>query len=293
MDLDNKYALGEVAANDSESKTFRARDMATGREVLVHILFGGKPAGGGESLLSMLLQRMVDPAPEKRAQIVEVSDYKGMPYAVTGILEGFTGMRAWIEAQRAAESGPQPAELDRTSKAGFWRVPEARPAVPAPAPGTGADDDFDRLFGSATGAPAPPPPQPASPTPAGQGRGEFTSLFRATVGDRDAPVAPAPSAPPPPVAPPAAPQPAPPSQAGEFTRMFQASPVVEPTPVNPVAPPARVAPPPPAPPAPAAGEFTRMFQASPVVEPAPATPVAPPPRVAPPPPPAPAAGEFT
>ena len=44
MDLDNRYELLEVVANDSESKTFRAREAATGREVLVHLLFGAKPA---------------------------------------------------------------------------------------------------------------------------------------------------------------------------------------------------------------------------------------------------------
>ena len=98
MDLDNRYELGEVIANDSESKTFRAREVATGRGVLVHILFGGKPAAHKERLLDLLLQRLVDPSAEKRRQILEISDYKGMPYAVTEVLPDFRTLREWLEA---------------------------------------------------------------------------------------------------------------------------------------------------------------------------------------------------
>jgi hypothetical protein len=97
MDLDNKYELGEVLTNDSESKTFRARETATGRPVLVHILFGVKAPGGRESLLNTLLARMTDPSAARRGQILEVSDYRGMPYAVTEVVPGFSGLRAWLE----------------------------------------------------------------------------------------------------------------------------------------------------------------------------------------------------
>jgi len=54
MDLDNKYELGEVVAHDSESKTFRARALAGGREVFVHILFGVPSAPGRDTLLNLL-----------------------------------------------------------------------------------------------------------------------------------------------------------------------------------------------------------------------------------------------
>src|SRR5208283_6048086 len=116
MDLDSRYELGAVVANDSESKTFRARETATGREVFGHILFGGKPAGGGESLLSLLLSRTTDSDPVKRAQILEMSDYKGMPFAVTGVLPGFQGLRAWVEKERGPRPGPLPAAPEAHSK---------------------------------------------------------------------------------------------------------------------------------------------------------------------------------
>ena len=89
MDLDNKYELLEVLANDSESKTFNARVGDSGRAVMVHVLFGGKAASGKQKLLDLILQRLVDAAPEKRGQILEISDYKGMPYAVTEVLPEF------------------------------------------------------------------------------------------------------------------------------------------------------------------------------------------------------------
>ena len=282
MDLDNKYELGQVAANDSESKTFRAREAATGREVFVHLLFGGKPVGGAESLISILLGRMTDPAPERRRQILEISDYKGMPYAVTEVLPGFQGMRAWIEQERAVRPT---TPSDPAVKAGMWKVPWASPPPPA-APATPAtpatpEDEFDKLFGSAKPAAAPPPPAPApppirapqspAPPPAGgHHEGEFTKLFRSTVG----------GAPPPPAAPPRPPAtPVPPVAYTPAPTPPPASPRPPAAPVPPVAytpapppppaaprPPATPVPPvayTPAPPAQQPGEFTRMFQASP------------------------------
>ena len=108
MDLDKKYELGTVVANDSESKTFQAKELATGREVLVHILFGGTSLPGRETLLSMLLQRAVDPSQERRAPILEISDHKGMPYVATQAIEGFTNLRTWLET-RAPGPAASPA----------------------------------------------------------------------------------------------------------------------------------------------------------------------------------------
>ena len=42
-----------------------------------------REAAGQEPLLNILLQRIVDPSAERRRQIIEISDYKGMPFAVT------------------------------------------------------------------------------------------------------------------------------------------------------------------------------------------------------------------
>ena len=145
MDLDSKYELGAVAANDSESKTFRARETATGREVFVHILFGGKPRGGGESLLSVLSSRMTDPDPAKSAQVLEISDYKGMPFAVTPVLPGFQGLRAWLDQGRGPQPGPATPAAEDHSKVRVFKVPTApvAPSVPAT-----PEDEFDRLFGT-------------------------------------------------------------------------------------------------------------------------------------------------
>jgi hypothetical protein len=277
MDLDSRYELGAVVANDSESKTFRARETATGREVFVHILFGGKPPGGGESLLSILLGRMADRDPAKRGQVIEISDYRGMPFAVTAVLPGFQGLRAWLEG--GARPGPVPAAPEAHTKVGVFKVPAA------------PEDDFDRLFGTSPASSGPPAATPPPPGPSASGRqeGEFTQLFRTTLGDVPAappqpPRAPAAAPSPPPVRPSAAPPrvpaaapppppPPPPQHAepgpGEFTRMFQAEPRAD-SAVMPALPPPSALPAPQ--PAPAAGEFTRMFQASPQAAPAPPSP---------------------
>ena len=292
MDLDSKYELGAVAANDRESKTFRARETASGREVFVHILFGGKPLGGGESLLNVLSSRMTDPDPAKSAQVLEIGDYKGMPFAVTPVVPGFQGLRAWLDPGRGPLAGPAtptPPGEDQ-SRARTFKVPTVPVAPSAPAT---PEDEFDRLFGTAPalaaapqpapGVAAPPPPPP----PAGaRQEGEFTQLFRSTLGDIPAPPRPpqaprapdaaapsnTPPAPPPPVAaaapvpPPAKASPAAPpppleSGPGEFTRMFHSEAFADSSAMPaamPEGPPAL------APEAgPTAGEFTRMFQASP------------------------------
>src|ERR1017187_2967157 len=153
MDLDSKYELGAAAANDSESKTFRARETATGREVLVHILFGGKPPGGGESLLSVLSSRMTDPDPAKSAQVIELSDYKGMPFAVTPVVPDFQGLRAWLEQGRGPLARPVTPAAEDHSKVRTFRVPTVQVAPSAPA---GPGDEFDRLFGTEPASAADP-----------------------------------------------------------------------------------------------------------------------------------------
>jgi hypothetical protein len=285
MDLDNKYELGEVVGNDAESKSFRAREIATGREVLVHILFGGKGPGGQEPLLNVLLQRMVDASPEKRRQVLEISDYKGMPFAVTEQLPGFRTLRLWVDQERAPDAAEPPTRRG-LSKAGVWRVPGAaapdKPAVPEapPPPPPAPPDDFARLFGSTV---TPAEPRPPAPGASPRNAGEFTQLFRATVGDPGQPPAPPPPvaepmAPPPPR--PAAPAVEPKSGPGEFTRLFQAPasgapaslPQVpeqhwETPPEQPWTSPKSGGP----------GEFTRLFQAHPAGgTQAPAAPEAPP-----------------
>ena len=292
MDLDNRYELFEVVANDSESKTFRAREIPSGREVLVHLMFGGIPAPHKEKLLDLVLQRLVDPLADKRRQILEISDYKGMPYAVTEPLPGFRSLREWLMAERQPEAAPAPAAAsppDPLAMTGKWAVPAAAPPpeaalgppppklTPSPPQPAAPADDFDSLFGG-------PRPTPAST----QAPGEFTRMMQAAP-----PLTAPPETPPaPPVAPPPAPAAvpqAPPSgsQPGDFTRLFGAAPVGAPVPAAPepawappqpasqptwMAPPSPPQPasqpswmppsPPPQPPQPApsgGGGFTRLF----------------------------------
>ena len=288
MDLDSKYELGAVAANDRESKTFRARETATGREVFVHILFGGKPPGGGESLLSVLSSRMTDPDPATSAQVLEIGDYKGMPFAVTAVVQGFQGLRAWLEQGRGPVARPATPAAEDPSRVRTFKVPTAPVAPSAPAT---PEDEFDRLFGTAPASAASPQPAAAAPAPpppaSTRQEGEFTQLFRSTLGDipvapppPQAPRAPAASAPsytappPPPPVPAAAPvpplakaspAPPPPPQEpgpGEFTRMFQSETLGDSSVMPAAMPPAPPTPPPES--GSGAGEFTRMFQASPV-----------------------------
>ena len=273
MDLDNKYELLDVVANDAESKTFQAREVATGRAVLVHIIFGGTVASHHEKLLDLVLHRLVDASAEKRGQILEVSDYKGMPYAVTEVLPGFRSLREWLEADRQPEAPPAASvtgeRTDRFARTGKWAVPPLEAGGVPPRRATPLQD--------AETLQAPPPgPSPAAAGPVGKDPGEFTRLFPAAV--------PPPAVTPPAVSPVGPEPPKPAAEPDEFARLFGVAPE----------PPATQAPPSALAAAPAyqgPGEFTRLFHApgsqGPPLGPAPDAPL-PQPAVS-----APQSGEFT
>ena len=276
MDLDNKYELFEVLANDSESKTFNARVVASGRTVLVHVLFGGKAAPGKQKLLDLVLQRLVDASPERRGQILEISDYKGMPYAVTEVVPDFRNLRDWLEAERQPEPPPlgtlPPGSAavtgERFAKSGKWVVPplEPKPALretpPLPTPGAppGPPEkqpgEFTMLFRAAVPPPEPAPgpvkeavPQP--PKPAAQPElDEFDRLFQTPAQPTDVLTSP-------PEIPAGGPPPVRPQEPDEFTRLFHAagpgSLPAEPLHEQPLQPPL---------PRPQPGEFTSLFQAA-------------------------------
>jgi len=252
MDLDNKYELLDVVANDAESKTFQAREVATGRAVFVHIIFGGMVASHQEKLLDMVLHRLVDASAEKRRQILEVSDYKGMPYAVTDVLPGFRSLREWLEADRQPEAPPAAGvtgeRTDRFARTGKWAVPPLE-AGGAPPRRAAPLQDAETLQAPTPG----PSPVPAGP--AGKEPGEFTRLFHAAV--------PSQAVTPPAVSPVAPEPPRPAAEPDEFARLFGAA---SEAPATPAPPGASVGPAAPAK-AQEPGEFTRIFQASPPVAP--------------------------
>ena len=238
--LAGRFELLSLMGDDSEVRTSRAREIATGRPCLVHELKSAPPVG----VLQPLLQRVLrfeecDQQTRDRAGIIEIFQHEGVRYVITMIPRNFTHLRQMLDLN------PKPSSSSQDfTRAGMWSVPPVGVQPPSPPP-------------PSTPLASQPPTAPA---PAAQQPGEFTRMFQAQAGPP--PGAPVPSAPPvPPPSAPATPAPAV-QEPGEFTRFFQsplASRPLEPPPAA-----ASVATPvPTTAPAPSPGEYTRLFQSPP------------------------------
>src|SRR5438046_290605 len=120
MSFYSQYELLELVPGGTV-RTFKARQIGSGRDVLVHLL-----VSGGEAL-ERQLENLI---PEKRAQILDRGMHEGTPYVVSTALPAGVNFEEWL-------SGPL---KDLGTRAGKWDITQMRAA----------------LAGSA----APPPPAP-------------------------------------------------------------------------------------------------------------------------------------
>jgi len=255
MSFYRKYEL-ERLVQKTEPKTFRAREVSGGRAVYLHML-GGLDA----TARAGLLQRAHALMAAGNAAILDIDDSEFAPYVVTGVIEHFDGLPAWLDnlpvtpgqAPAAPSARPSaapmpPAVASAPPTETFHQRPPVRSVPPAP----------PRVSAPPVARSAPPPapviPPAASAMPSASEPGEFTRMF---AGSGPAPAAPpaqpaASSRPPapPPVMPPAAASPVmPPAAASggsEFSKLFGSGPLGS-------APPAAEEP----------GEFSRIFGAPP------------------------------
>jgi hypothetical protein len=148
-EFDSRYRLGERIA-EGGVLSYRAQDLAGGREVTIHLLTGTS-APEVEHLRGLLL-RLESP---DRALVLAETEVEAIPVVVTEALPGFTTLGAWLEA----------------------RVPGAAPEADRSMPG-----EFTRVFGSLPpetvgGAPPPPSSVPFPPKPASPSGSEVGSMF--------------------------------------------------------------------------------------------------------------------
>src|SRR5580692_5913893 len=167
MDFYQKYELIDPLSGEG-TRSFRARQIATGREVVVHLLTGGRTPEN-----DALLTRLRGLPESSLRKLIEVGDNDGTTFVATEA-PPFLHLAEWLaEQEREAHS----AETLKYTRAGTWRIPvvpaappPAAPPVPPPAPSSGPGE-FTRMFQQG-GAPAPP----AGATEPG----EFTRLFQAS-----------------------------------------------------------------------------------------------------------------
>ncbi len=269
MSFYHRYELVKLV-NNGDPKSFEAREIQTGRPVLLHLW-----SMGGDSSNSPLLARMrsvmLSEPGLASGRLLEVQETAQPPYAVTVVEPGFSSLESWLDslgtppppqppathAPPISVAGPTPADatVDMSVAAPHVFQPPPEPQVqPPPAPPRPDTSEFGRMFQGSISPPSvrPAPPQPqqdffSSPPPQSQPAaepGEFTRLF-ASPGSTPAVQ---PQATPPPAAPFGQQQqfqpPPSPSEPGEFTRLF-ASPAASAAPPQSPAPSPELAPPPP------------------------------------------------
>ena len=155
MSFYQKYDLERLIA-DGDAKTFRAKENATGQQVLLHLF---NP--GGEPILAAIKAKLGG-APGKPAwPLLEIGDFAGSPYAVTDVIEPFTTLRDWVATVGAAPLPGVPMGAPRPAPPA---APVASPSARAQSP-LNPDEQFSKRSEAA-----------AAPKPA-QEPGEFTRLF--------------------------------------------------------------------------------------------------------------------
>lgn len=161
MSFYQKYDLERLIA-DGDAKTFRAKENATGQQVLLHLF---NP--GGEPILAAIKAKLGG-APGKPAwPLLEIGDFAGSPYAVTDVIEPFTTLRDWVATVSAGPlaGAPMPAAAQPVPTPVQESVrPVASPNARAQAP-LNLDEQFSKR------SEATPAPKIA------QEPGEFTRLF--------------------------------------------------------------------------------------------------------------------
>src|SRR5204863_10208717 len=179
MDFRQKYTFVDPQPLEG-TQSFRARQTASGREVMVHLLTGGKTQEN-----EALMARLRKIPPRLMAKLVEVGEYEGTRFVVT-IAPPYQALPAFVREQEIEGM----AETQQV-QTGLWAVPDRVERQPEPQPQPAPPGAFSQIFKV-------PPAPAAEPVSSGSKPGEFTQLFssRAAAQNVEPPLEPPPGSPP-------------------------------------------------------------------------------------------------
>ena len=102
MKLGGKYELLDLL-HEGETKTYRARQIPSGRQVLVHLwtLAGGPSQGSHEDTLAILWKYLKATLPEGRSKVLDMGESENGVYVATEVLTGFQSLEQWLQSQTA------------------------------------------------------------------------------------------------------------------------------------------------------------------------------------------------
>src|SRR5512135_3175733 len=111
MDFYRKYELIDPLPGEG-SRSFRAKENSTGREVAVHLLVGGHTP-----VNEALLARVQALPAASAAKLIEVGDNQGTPYVVT-VAPTFQHLEQWLKDEETAGG-----DARRFTRVGVWKIP--------------------------------------------------------------------------------------------------------------------------------------------------------------------------
>ena len=126
MDFYQKYELIDPLPGEG-TRSFRARQIATGREVAVHLLTGGKTTEN-----DALLTRLRTLPEGSLRKLIEVGDNDGTIFVATEA-PPLLHLAEWLAEQERASGA---ADALKYTRAGSWKIPAM--AAPPPPPAWGA-----------------------------------------------------------------------------------------------------------------------------------------------------------
>src|SRR5487761_884151 len=103
MTLNSKYELSDLL-HDGHTKTYVARQISSGRQVLVHLrpLGGGSPQQSDSDTLGTLWKYLKTTLPERRSKVLDMGECDSGAYFVTELVPGFQSLDQWLHSQMAA-----------------------------------------------------------------------------------------------------------------------------------------------------------------------------------------------
>src|SRR5687767_3192675 len=135
MSFYTQYELQEPIPGGTV-RSFKARQIATQREVRVHLLVGQNDE---------VMRQLRILSPEKRPLIVDQGNNDGTLYVVTLPLPGDSGFEEWLSAPVGAPP-PVSASPQNLGRSGQWNASGLHQSPVAPPPPAAGGGEFTRMF---------------------------------------------------------------------------------------------------------------------------------------------------
>jgi len=153
------YELLEVLTEE-EPRTFRARQVSSGRIVLLHRLSGGPSYPGQAGLIRTVVRYLRQASTASRGLVLDMVEHNGVTYLVTELPPGFRTFNHWLASElkvpeEAQDGSPRVTAPAQPPEGGASKSP-TQPLETNPHSGSEEAGEFTRMFQGPVVASHPP-----------------------------------------------------------------------------------------------------------------------------------------